>query len=420
MTELKINVISVAEDKLTDYNSANHGILQPHGYAEYAQKPYDGAIISKNALGEDVYKVFNNRIPMDWAEYRCLLRYLQENTSADYGLFSEWWFYYGFPIGADCIGWNQTEKTYELVMHDKNPNWLVQKAGKIGNTTYAVGETVYYEDKSSVTQAMQDDGTVYPLPSNYEMYVEFIRMIKKTDKEVDPGVNGYGIADISPDITGGFLNGKTSMMVNFYHEGNSMNNSSMSGKWDYAPTATYREYGKGYTDRTYAVDGKEYLKVIGAQNGSDSEQYTGELKIACTPGGASEETALCIPKNSDSKKYEAAFKFISYAAGPDGQKIISKSNKGLPNQQSIALSDEFSADSARPTKNAYGAALTCKGADLGDYSYFQTQTWVGDWSSIFNIDVRRGDMLYKTFTEHEKYASSNEKLKRLTMRIYGR
>ena len=100
-------------------------------------------------------------------------------------------------------------------------------------------------------------------------------------------------------------------------------NSSIRQYIDIAPTTQYREYKGG---SVYEENGTEYLKVIG------EDGYTGELETVENSKGedvpvtgmmyAAEEpnsSALCIPTNSDPEKYEAAFKFISWAAGPEGQ-----------------------------------------------------------------------------------------------------
>ena len=426
MNSLNINIISVGEDALAEYNSANQGILQPHGYAEYKECPFAGAKVSQNAAGQMVYKVFNDRIAMDWTEYRCLARYLQQGTSATYGINSEWWFYYGFSIGADCIGWNNDTKNYEMAMGDKRPNYLVLKDTKINDVSYSAGDVVFYEDKGAVTQGMVND-TVYALPSNYDMYVEFCRMVGEKTREIDDGKYGYGIADTAQDRAGNFLASKTSMMVNAYSVGNSMMASTLNGKWEYAPTCVYKEFVGG--DRSYTDKGDEYLKVIGEEY--NDEVYTGALKvindttIVGRTGGASASTALCIPRNCDPNHYDAAFKFIKFAAGPEGQTILAKGNTVLPNQLDIGMSDKFSSDGARISKNAYAAALVCTDADLGDYSYFQTKTWVNTWADVFNKQVRvvdsgRTPLKYSEYVKNTEYLKADSMLAQMTIRIYGR
>ena len=74
-----INIISVEEEALDDYNAANGTQYQPHGYAEYSAAAADwaeaaGLESSTSYSGTEVYKVFNNRIPMNWEELRCVAR----------------------------------------------------------------------------------------------------------------------------------------------------------------------------------------------------------------------------------------------------------------------------------------------------------------------------------------------------------
>ena len=72
-----INIVSVPESELAAYNAANNATLVAHGYAEYKEAPFAGAISSKNEAGATVYKVFNECIGMNWEEQRCLARAFQ-------------------------------------------------------------------------------------------------------------------------------------------------------------------------------------------------------------------------------------------------------------------------------------------------------------------------------------------------------
>ena len=88
--EMGINMVSVAEE---DCGTGAYAKLMPHGYAEYAASygaPFEGAKLSENELGESVYKVFNNRVPLSWEELRCLARAYQTHNNGGYGFMSEW------------------------------------------------------------------------------------------------------------------------------------------------------------------------------------------------------------------------------------------------------------------------------------------------------------------------------------------
>ena len=43
---------------------------------------------------------------MSWEEQRILARAFQTQYGYDYGFMSEWWFFMGFSIGGDCVGWD--------------------------------------------------------------------------------------------------------------------------------------------------------------------------------------------------------------------------------------------------------------------------------------------------------------------------
>lgn len=424
MDKAGINMISVAEEQLAAFNTANNGKIQPHGYAEYATAPFTGAKESANEAGERVYKVFNNRIAMNWAEQRCLARAFQKQYNYLYGYVSEWWFNYGFSVGADCMGWDETKGAYVLTLGDKTDNWLALEDMTVNGTPYRAGDVIFYEDKAKMTA--DDRAKAYKLPSTYDMMLEFLRLSVSPSLEVEPGYAGYGVAEYTKDMSGHFLSGQNAMLAYSYSGGNSFANTSLGSNWNYAPLCVYKEFegGSTYQKNDAAGFANEYLKVIGKEYGGQT--YTGELKKAAngTPivgehGGASAASALCIPRTSDASKYDAAAKFITWVAGPEGQAILAESNAVVPNQSEIGKSDAFSADASRPADNAWAAAYMAEGADLGDYSYFQTDTWVNDWADDFNDYVRNGTQYYSTFLEN-KQARGDNNLSKMTVRIFGR
>ncbi|MDE6398109.1 MAG: hypothetical protein K2L51_02200, partial [Clostridiales bacterium] len=77
---VNINIVSVDEENLQTYNTSAGATLAPHGYAEYLTNPCPNAqpalVSSKNFAGKTVYKVFNNRIPMNWEEMIFMSKYM--------------------------------------------------------------------------------------------------------------------------------------------------------------------------------------------------------------------------------------------------------------------------------------------------------------------------------------------------------
>ncbi|MCM1296212.1 MAG: hypothetical protein NC311_11780 [Muribaculaceae bacterium] len=431
-----INIISVAEDKLAAYNTANSGKLAPHGYAEYKENPLPNASPalqkSKNERNEDVYKVFNNRIAMNWSQQRLLARYFQTKGGYEYGYMNEWWFDYVWSIGGDNMVWNDTNKSYEFALADKSPNYLATEAVTVNGRSYSKGDVLLHEDALKVTEA--DKSKLYELPSNYEAFLEFNRMGVPTSKTVDTGYNGYGVApNTIENRTKWFVSGTNCpMLVEQYELGlQSFQNTAVKNNWDIAPTVQYRLYDN---DGVYYNGAKsfanEYLMVIGEKydlNGDGTvgtdEVYTGAVKtVNGTPivgenGAASVGYSLSIPTKAPSGTQEAALKFITWVA-TEGQKFIGDTNTYIPADLEYALSDEF-CNSSNRISNVYAASLINSHADIGDYTYFNSRIWIDNWSGMLNGEVRRGEKTIQQFLD-AKLAGANSDLGTMNIRIKGR
>ena len=350
---------------------------------------------------------------MNWEEMRYLAKCFTKTKNdgkgynptspTAYGYVSEWWFNYAWSVGGDCVGYNGEK--YEFTLGDKTPNYLVTaKDGvTIGSVHYAAGETVRYEDKVKLTST---EG-LYELPSTYTAIAEINRFPIPEGKSYDDGVPGYGISypDSTDRVTA--FTSELAAMATLGGITLAELDRNMRGNYDIAPCQQYREYvgGSVYYDgeETFA---NEYLKVIG------KDGYTGALKTADgtengTPvqgniAACSETPALVVPKNSDPQKYEASWKFIRWAAGPDGQKILAQTGV-VPNQMSVAFSDDYL--KTRTDINLYARSLTAIGGDIGDWAYFQNGNWVKDWSGDFNDEVRFGNMAFADFFTNKKSAA---------------
>ena len=419
-----INLISVPESQLDAYNTSNSATLLPHGYAEYKEAPYADAVSSTNEAGEPVYKVFNECIPMNWEEQRCLARAFQQQYNYAYGFMSEWWFFMGFSVGGDCIGWDADENQYKLTLTDKQPGYLALADITVNGHAYTKGEALHYEDKlylnndASARSALE--GKVYELPSTYDAILEFTRLGVPTDKLADTDIYGYGVApSTTTNRTARFTSGTDCpFLIEYFSQAQSFKNILGDSLGMAVPTQ-YREYAGG---STYTKDGKEYLKVVGETY--DGEVYTGELHyengtaIVGESTTASEASGLFVPANTKNKNYDKAFRFISWVAGPEGQAILAKGNKQVPNQTSYGLG-EYAEGADRLVDNMWAGAYVAQKADIGDYTYFTSLTWITEWSMDFNSDVREGKMtLTQFFVEDQEAADTS--LKGMRLRIQGR
>ena len=425
--ECGINLVSVPETELEAYNAANSAKLMPHGYAEYKEEPYAGAKTSQNEAGEFVYKVFNDCIAMNWDEQRCLARAFQQQYGKEYGYMSEWWFNYGFSVGGDCVGWNTEAGCYEFTLTDQQANYLALADITVNGSAYKTGEVLRYEDKtflnSNAAELSALSGKVYALPSMYDAILEFARMGVPAGKQVESGVNGYGLApSTTANRTQRFLSGKDCpLLVEDYSQADSFK-KTLGDALGMAVPAQYREYVGG---STYEKDGKEYLKVIGETY--DGVVYTGELHteggVAIVGEAATESSAtgLFIPANTKNKVQDAAFKFAAWAAGPEGQKIMATGNANVPNQVSYGLNEyaQYTDDASKIIPNRWAGAYMAQEADIGDYTYFISGTWITEWSLAFNQNVRGGNMTISEFIA-QKLEAANHSLKGMTLRMIGR
>ena len=424
LEECGINVISVPEDDLETYNSENNATLKPHGYAEYKEAPYADAKSSENEAGQVVYKVFNESVAMNWEELRCVAHAMQNQYDYEYGFISEWWFNTAWSVGGDCIGWNESLGEYEFTLTDKQANYLALEDITVNGRNYKTGDVLLYEDKTFLNNNASEksvlNGKIYELPSTYDAILEFNRLGVPADKEADTGVNGYGVAPSTvANRDARFQSGKDCPFLIEYFSKTVSYEGVLGDDLGVALPAQYREYvgGSTYTDGT-----TEFLKVIGETY--DGVVYTGDLHyegdvaIVGEATTASEASGFFVPANTTNKNYDAAFKFISWAAGNEGQAILAKSNTVVPNHVSYGLGDYAKAEE-RIIPNMWAGAYIAQKADIGDYTYFTSLTWITEWSKTFNSDVREGKMTLTDFVNAKKEVADTA-LKGMNIRINGR
>lgn len=413
-----INIISVEEEKLD--GTGTYAKVQPHGYAEYKNEPFAGAVKSKNLANQDVYKVFNNRIGMNWEEQRNLLKYFtpEYNSSAttEYGFVSEYWFNYGWSVGGDVMGYNGTE--YDFTLLDDRPNYIVTKDNTVINgATYMAGEIVRYEDRvNGIEKAATKPENIYAIESQYNAVKEYVSLQVTTGTTVDThnGVTykGYGVA--SPDLgsADNWFNTAQIAMVRGTTEAIRIKMEQKSADdYNMCPAETYREYegGSVYYDGGTGF-ANEYLKVIGEEY--DGKVYTGAIKVvgdAKIIGNtttASISHSLCIPACSDPAKYQAAWDFISWVA-TDGQKYIAKTQTLSPAATDVLFSEDYAYNEELNYggKNLYAVAMMSASAGRGDWGYFESGRWVNNWSGDFNDKVRQGRMTLTAFNDSKKAAA---------------
>lgn len=412
-----INVVSVPEEELDDYNTKNGASLKAHGYAEYKEAPVSGMKKSKNLAGQEVYKVFNDCIGMNWEEQRNVLKYFTPEyndgkitgtkATTNYGFVSEKWFNYGWSVGGDVMGFNGTD--YDFTLVDKRPNYIVTKDNTvIGSSTYNAGDIVRYEDRvNGIEKATIKPTDIYAIESQYNAVKEYVSLQIATSIKVDEvdgkTYMGYGVANVDTTAGDNMFNTQQIAMVRGVPDGfNAKMGQSRAADFDICVPETYREYEGGSVYYSGGTGFKnEYLKVIGETY--DGSVYTGEIKevngtkIIGNTTSASISQGLVISACSDPEKYQASWDFISWVA-TDGQKYIAKTQTVAPVAEKTLFSDDYIGNEAITRgKNFYAIAKTSLSAGRGDWGYFENGSWVNNWSSDFNQRVRKGTMTLSAF-----------------------
>lgn len=422
-----VNIISVAEEDLDAYNSANGTSYMPHGFAEYTEStaPAQGLKTSKNLAGQTVVKVFNNQIPMNWNELLVLSKYTTQAYTADsltqYGFLNEWWFSYGWSVGGDCMMWDVETEQYTFSLGNDAPGYIAVKDTIVNGTAYKAGDILSNVDKAYLQKnpsAVVSD--LYKLPSQYEAFSEFCALSQAKGKAVDiSGKTGYGVSP-SPAKLGSyskttFFTAQNVAMVVLGLESMNSITQSLAGRftWDIAPNIQYREYEGGDVN----ADGS--LKTIGANGYTGALKEVNGTKIVGEEAGSALNLSFAIPANAPNA--EAGYKFIQWAAGAEGQSILASSNMQIPNYQETGLSEEFLTSEDRLCKNYIVAVKAAAYEEIGDWSYLEDGEWVNHWANILNTDVRNGDMLLESFFTNETVTEfANINLGKYEIRISGK
>ncbi len=416
-----INVITVPEEDLATAEGGKYANVKPHGYAEYLEAPFTGAVRSANLNGEQVYKVFNASIGMNWAEQRVFMKYFTQDynstSPSEYAYTSEYWFNYGWSVGGDVMGWNG--ESYDFTLMDKSANYLVTaETLTVNNREYKRGDILTYEDKKSDSSIASyvTQGKLYAIASQYDAVFEYLALQVPTADEVDTGRHGYGVAN--PNTTGQDANFNAGNLA-FVRGTNigsikSRSTASKANDFDMCMPETYREYddngsGSGTYYKGAETFANEYMMVIGkTYNG---QVYTGDLKVVNnTPivgngTTCSSTLGLTIPKALTSeKKRQAAWDFISWMA-TEGQQYIAATTDWAPVSKTAAENTNFTNIYGKDW-NYYVIAKLSLDVSRGDWGYFNKGSWVTNWSDDFNGFCRLGDMTMTQFLDAHKNSST--------------
>ena len=380
-----------------------------------------GGVWSKPENNETL--VFNNRIPMNWDELEDLAMLFSpsQNPSAksqfgnqlEYGMFTEWWFNYGWSVGGNCLQDLSGNGDWNFSLLDSTPNYIVtgdSYTGEYTGKTYAKGETLEFNDKFNVPQgkvmtpdenggytldgapvgirpAVQEaanGGALSALPSVRDAFTRYLRLGTKST------IEGKGGLGISPNPM--TFNNRTrqnywfsqamAMLIDYstYIEVFSREAESHGFTWDVAPLPVYKEYVSPMEPANDAV------KVVG--------KHAGECN----------SKAMLVRERSIANK-DACARFVSWMASKQGQSVRAAEGH-FPNQRELLDKIQFKGYAPRNV-TVFSEALEYQGA--GDWWYLPDDAWIQVWANPLNSEVRNGTKTYDSW-KGTAIADTNRKL----------
>lgn len=362
-----IHIISQdKEDVTSDFVNAYNEENGTHFTVENMQRGFwrpnvdDTSVWSVPAAGEEM--VFNNRIAMTWEESENLFKIFTQTynnaSPSKYGYFTEWWFSYGWSVNGDCIKYNEAEEKWVFSLGD--------------TTQYYVKDGEFTTDPAAGGKA---------IPTMLEAFTKFVQLSQPTTVDID-GKGTHGLA-ITP----------------------SPNTLNTVGKESYFTTGQVATM----------VDGRWTVPVYRKTAGLNFDCAPLPVSASGIEAGHCGSVGFVIAKRS--KHQDAAFKFIEFMSGPEGQAKQAESGFNIPNQKSVANTEVFLQSDKMP-KNSVIFVRAAEYQRAGDWNYLSDRLWIDEWADYLNDEVRNGKNnltdFFNTVTERSnqallKYSYSNFK-----------
>lgn len=427
MRDAGITVISVDEADLFDFykgsKADNYGntiddyingkgtSIKANSALKDVKGEHSGSILNlvkKGYYEADDVKVFNVRVACNWDEIEACAKVMTTKYNAKspttYGYQTEWWFYYGWSVGGDCIGDQSGTGQFVFTLDDANPNYKVIEDVTINGTEYkASGDVnmtfVSYKDKlylasnSSEVTSLVSAGKLQEFPSTKDAFTRFCMLSRSgTDSDGNTGVAvapmpSTGTTSYSDALQQFNLGNKLAMFVGYADAAYSI---STNVDWDFAAMPIY----KSYNTADNSVE-----KIGTAASQSKSTAYA--------------MTTQCVERG----KKDNAIKVLEFFCGNKGQEILAKDAYAIPNSATAAntyyLPEAKTAFGS--TKNIQTIIDASETQLPGDWWYMQERAWIANWSQSLNANnnsVRNNGLTLTEYFNSVKTLTNNA-LKRL-------
>ncbi len=347
---------------------------------------------------EDEILIFNDRIAMNWDEIEDLGLLCTKTRNPDsktaYGYYTEWWFNYGWSVGGDCLEDLSGEGTWVYSLQSDLPNYIVGEGksytGIYTGTVYAAGETLDIKDvlnapagsvidyetdsatyynytvNGTVTVARDfsaeiADGTLTELPSIKTAFSRFVYLAGVGGINVCPYPSAFnGVSSASY-----FAGGRLALLVEKTSVYSSIEQILIDSEWSTAPLPQYKVY----------------------ENPTDPNCDT----VAVEGVNATHSLGYCLSLSKKSQVKEQAATFVEWMA-TTGQTWLAENG-----YISVRASDYDTCVENLSYKNPIVVMDCASVAQAGDWWYMPDRTWIDNWATALNSNVRYGKMTLQDF-----------------------
>ena len=442
MAKSGIAVISMTEEEIAKYNAAHGTNYVARGYHVYSEKPDPSLTISQttynevNLYGERQenvtgYRVFNNKIAMNWEELYALSAVLTPSYNQNNpgkagirGFISEHWFWLGWSVGGDCLSYDEADGKLKFTLGENNRNYMVvaENGVTINGKHFAQGDILDYNARKALatleaggtvkgeTTVTKDDLTtentgdkatvLYEIPSMRDAFTYFCASSSNEgsnsgyDKLHNKDVAGYGVARPVDDMNNdsfekSFTEGSVAMMYRDFTIADKLGNKA---DWNVAPAPQYKEF-----------DANNKVKTV---NGVEVKGYK---------AAHGETTAYAIPKNAKNKN--EAKVIMQWLASSEVQKMFLDYGS---EPYYVANSATVNNDAEYKTKFANKwSKVTNFNVDVlidsfnyvtpGDWAYTSNRSeWIAGWASFLHKQVETGAMSLDALFDTPQSTNNNK------------
>lgn len=425
MAKSGIAVISMTEEEIAEYNAAHGTNLVPRGYHVYSSNPAADLVKVSSTTYNEVnlygvkqenvtgYRVFNNKIAMNWEELYALAAVLTPSynsanpgKASEKGFTSEHWFWLGWSIGGDCLSYDEEAGTLKFTLGENNRNYMVvaENGVTIGGKHFDQGDILDYNARKTLatleaggavkgettvtandltTENTGDNATVlYEIPSMRDAFTYFCASSSAVgapsghDQLHDKTISGYGVAKPVKDMNNdsfekSFTEGSVALMYRDFTIADKFANKT---DWNIAPAPQYKEFDENNNvKKVNKVEVKGYKSAHG------------------------ETTAYAIPKNAKNKNEakvimqwlasnEVQKMFLSYGSEPYYVANSATVNNDAEYKTTFANKwtkvTNFNVDVLMDSFNY---------VTPGDWAYTSSRSeWIAGWASYLHNEVETG------------------------------